>query len=347
MKKYLSIILICCMALSLLAGCGSSNASDSSAAGESPAAEAVPEKTFSFRMGHSQANDHPFNDTCEYFARLVNEKTDGAVNIDIFPNSQLGDEATMMESLSMGSLDFLMANGANTTAMVPELGMLGVCYLFDSKDHLVKVANDEDIFKMYTDIIDSKDLGIKLLNLMGNGTRNLYTNKPVEKLDDLKGMKIRVMPSAVDTLVWNTLGATATTVAFSEVYSALQTKLVDGAENTYSSYAASKHYEVAPYVTVTEHQWLVTELWASEKTLSQLPQEYTEAIYEAAKETASYSLEHQLELDSAYCEQLKNDGVTFIEIDTAPWKELILPLHEGIAENLGCSAILDRINELR
>lgn len=348
MKKAISILLIVCMALTLLVGCGTTAESTPAASDAAPAQDAAaPEKTYSFKMGHSQAVDHPFNDTCEYFAALVNEKTGGVVTIDIFPNSQLGDEATMMESLSMGSLDFLMANGANTAALVPELGLMGVCYLFDSEEHLVKVTEDEEIFSMFNSKIDEKGLGIKLLNLMGNGTRNLYTNAPVESLEDLKGMKIRVMPSAVDTLVWNTLGATATTVAFSEVYSALQTNLIDGAENTFSSYAASKHYEVAPYVTETHHQWLVTELWASEKALSQLPQEYVDAIYEAAQETASYSLQHQLEVDAAYCEQLKESGVTFIEVDIEPWKALILPLHEQIAADLGCTEILARINELR
>ena len=143
------------------------------------------------------------------------------------------------------TLDFLMANGANTAAIVPELGFLGVCYLFDDEEHIAHVADDEQIFDMYTEMIDAKNLNIKLLNLMGNGMRHLYTTTPVENLDDLKGMKIRVMPSAVDTEVWNTLGANATTVAFSEVYSALQTHMVDGAENTFSSYAASKHNEVA------------------------------------------------------------------------------------------------------
>jgi TRAP-type C4-dicarboxylate transport system substrate-binding protein len=195
--------------------------------------------------------------------------------------------------------------------------------------------------------VDSKNLNIKLLNLMGNGMRYLYTTKPVESLDDLKGLKIRVMPSAVDTEVWNTLGANATTVAFSEVYSALQTHMVDGAENTFSSYAASKHNEVAPYVTLTGHQWLVTELWASDQALQSLPEEYVSAIYEAAKETASYSLEHQLEVDDEYKKQLEENGTTFITVDIAPWRDKITPLHEGIAKDLNCTDILKRINELR
>lgn len=313
----------------------------------SATAYAAPAETYTFRMGHSQSPDHPFNDTCEYFAELVKEKTDGAVVIDIFPNSQLGDEATMLESLSMGTLDFLMANGANTAALVPELGFLGTCYLFDSTDHLVKVTEDEEINKIYSDIVASKNLGIDLLCLMGNGMRYLYTASPVTSLADLKGLKIRVMPSAVDNLVWNTLGATATTVAFSEVYSALQTHMVDGAENTFSSYAASKHYEVAPYLALTEHQWLVTELWASESTLSKLPEEYVAAIHEAAEETAVYSLQHQLEVDAAYRAELEEQGVTITEVDTQPWKDAVQPLHEDIAKDLGCSEVLARINALR
>lgn len=351
MKKLVALLLACSLLMTLAAGCGSNTNGSSSAGsagseGESTSGSGGGE-TYTFRMGHSQAPDHPFNDTCVYFADLVSEKTGGAVTIEIFPNSQLGDEATMLESLSMGTLDFLMANGANTAALMPELGLLGACYLFDSKDHLVKVTEDEEIFQMYEEMIAQKNLNIKLLNLMGNGMRYLYTTTPVESLDDLQGMKIRVMPSAADALVWNTLGATATTVAFSEVYSALQTHMVNGAENTFSSYAASKHNEVAPYVTLTEHQWLVTELWAADSTLEQLPEEYVQAIYEAAQETATYSLEHQLEVDDGYRAQLEEDGVTFIDIDVKPWKERVTPLHEEIAQELGCGEILARINELR
>lgn len=358
MKKMIAVLTISCLILGSLAGCSSNKNSSAQSEGTAQinetAEETVGEEskeetepTYVFRMGHSQAPDHPFNDTCEYFANLISERTNGDVQIDIFPNSQLGDEATMLESCSMGTLDFLMANGANTAAIVPELGFLGVCYLFDSVDHIKKVTDDEQIFNVYTDMIDEKNLNIKLLNLMGNGMRYLYTTKPVESLDDLKGMKIRVMPSAVDTEIWNALGANATTVAFSEVYSALQTNLVDGAENTFSSYAASKHNEVAPYVTLTEHQWLVTELWASEQAMSKLPQEYADVIYEAAKETAEYSLEHQLEVDDSYQTQLETEGVTFIPIDIDPWKAVVTPMHEKIAEDLGCSEILNRINELR
>lgn len=360
MKRTGSVFTMICVVVSLISGCSSGGGSvQTTAAGtSSSAAETVSETSsaaddekndakYTFRMGHSQAPDHPFHDTCEYFADLVSEKTNGNVRIDIFPNGQLGDEATMLESCSMGTLDFLMANGANTAALVPELGFMGVCYLFDNVEHIEKVADDQQIFDAYTEIVDSKNLNIKLLNIMGNGMRYLYTTKPVESLEDLKGMKIRVMPSAVDTEVWNTLGANATTVAFSEVYSALQTHMVDGAENTFSSYAASKHNEVAPYVTLTEHQWLVTELWASDQALSGLPEEYVEIIYEAARETASYSLEHQLEVDEEYRKQLEAEGVEFINIDVAPWRDKITPLHEGVAEELGCIDILTRIRELR
>ena len=357
MKKHL-VILMSGVVSMILFGCAAEQAPQTTEAAQTAAensgeaeanadADAAGDASYTFRMGHSQAPDHPFNDTCEYFANLVAEKTNGDVQIDIFPNGQLGDEATMLESCSMGTLDFLMANGANTAAIIPELGFLGVCYLFDDEEHIARAADDEQIFDMYTEMIDAKNLNIKLLNLMGNGMRHLYTTTPVENLDDLKGMKIRVMPSAVDTEVWNTLGANATTVAFSEVYSALQTHMVDGAENTFSSYAASKHNEVAPYVTMTEHQWLVTELWAAEQTLSGLPEEYVDAIYEAAKETGAYSLQYQLEIDAEYQAQLQEEGVTFIEIDIEPWKALITPLHEGIAADLGCTEILNRINELR
>lgn len=356
-KRWIAVFLVTAMAMGVT-GCNSHTYQKEEEETNLPAreekeeatgeqGEVTGEATYTLKAGHSQAADHPFHDTLVYFADLVKEKTGGAVVVEIYPNSQLGDEATMMESMSMGTLDILMANGANTAAYIPELSFLGTCYLFHDAEHMARMVGDETFFNLYGDMVEEKGLGFHLMTIMGNGARYLYTKEPVASLEDLKGMKIRIMPSSVDEMIWTALGAAPTIVAFSEVYTALQTGMVDGAENTMSSYAASMHYEQAPYVALTEHQWLATELYISDKCEKSLPEDYVAAIYEAARETAPYSLSHQLEVDAGYREMLEAEGVTFTEVDVQAFRELVVPLHDKIAADLGCEEILGRIRELQ
>ena len=375
MRKMTGLLMAGILVIGILSGCDSNKAARDAAGKTEPAGTEAPEPNsgqsketggqseadhsgkesaeqvkgavYQLKAGHSQAATHPFQGTLEHFAELVSEKTDGQVEVTIFPNSQLGDEQTMMDSLKMGTLDILLANASNTASHIPEMGMLNVCYLFEDEEHLQRVADDEQIYERYVKLVEDKGVGFSLMNIMGNGVRELYTARPVNSMEDLKGLKIRIMPSATDNEIWSSLGTTPTTVAFNEVYTALQTKMVDGAENTLSSYAASKHNEVAPYVTLTDHQWLMTQLWISDKTKEKLPEEMVTAIYEAAKETSAFALKLQLEVDGEYRKQLEADGVTFTQIDIQPMKDIIYPLQDKIAKELGTEDILDRIRELR
>ncbi len=326
MKKAMACVVVACMVL--LAG--------------SPALAA-----YKFKMGHSQAKDHAFQGIVEHFVQLVKEKSQGEIDIAIFPNSQLGDEQTMMDSLKIGTLDFLMANASNVASHVPEMGLISCCFLFDNKDHLARVSSDEAIFKRYSELVAHKKLGFTLLSMMGNGARHLYTIEPVENLEAIGKKKIRIMPSAIDNQMWAALGAVPTTVAFNEVYTALQTHMVDGAENTFSSYFASKHFEVARHLALTEHQWLMTQFWISDKTLAKLPDNLVKVVFEAARETAPWALEYQIRVDEGFRKELEASGkVTITAINRAPLKARIAPLQDQIARELGTEDILNRIREL-
>ena len=341
--SFVLLVLVLIVSGVVTAGCGSNDIDSEKEDGLSEAPEVI-----ALKAGHSQAPDHPFHGTLEHFAELVNEKTAGAVEITIFPNSQLGNEATMLDSVSMGTLDILMANPSNTASRVPELLLVNVCYLFEDQAHLERVVNDEKIFNDYAQIVKDKNQGITLLNIMGNGARHVYANRAIDSPEELKGLKIRVMPSDLDQRVWTAIGTSPDTVEFSEVYTALQTHMMDAAENTVSSYAASKHYEVAPHLILTDHQWLMTQLWASDKTLEKLPPEYADAIKEAAIETVPFAVELQVKTDADFLDKLVEEGkITVHEIDRAPLIECVRPLQDDVAEELGVKNILGRIRELR
>lgn len=358
MKKRIVWVLILSICLSLLAACGTAGTTAvattkattatagatavaaTTTAGGSAAAE------FKFKFGHDQPVEHAYHLTAVEFARLVKEKTKGRVSIEVFPAAQLGTEVNMLESLALGTLDFQISSTSNASTYVPELGQLSVCYLFNNSDHLKKAATDPQINQAYKDYTKNKKTGFELMTLQAGGCRQLYTTAPVADLAALNGMKIRVMPSPVESQVWSALGAKPTTVAFGEVYTALQTKLVQGAENTLSSYYSAKHYEVAKYLNESFHQWSFVCLWASDKTMAKLPADLQASVREAANEAATYGFKAQLDNDAKFKELLKKEGVTFTTIDIKPWAEKIKPIQDEIATKYNTKAILDRIRSL-
>ena len=308
---------------------------------------AVAADEFQLKFGHDQAPEHAYNLAATYFADKVKEKTNGKVTIKVFPNATLGAEGNMLDSLAMGTLDFSISSTSNASSHVPQFGMLSVSYLFDNKDQLAKVAVDPAIVKRYQDLVVDKKLGFQILTFMPNGLRNLYTTKPVKNVQDIQGMKVRVMPSPIESRVWSALGAKPTSVPFSDVYTALQTDLVAGAENTVSSYGQAKHNEVAKYYTLTGHQWLMTIIWASNKTMDKLPEEYRKAVRESSVEAAIYGFKKQLENDEKYTKELQAKGVIVGEVDRKPFAERIAALQDQIAKEIKTEEVLSRVRALK
>lgn len=302
---------------------------------------------FQLKFGHDQAPEHAYNLAATYFADKVKEKTNGKVSIKVFPNATLGKEGDMLDSLSMGTLDFSISSTSNASSHVPQFGMLSVSYLFDNKDQLGKAAVDPTIVKRYQDLVVNKKLGFQMLTLMPNGLRNLYTTKPVKSIQDIQGMKVRVMPSPIESQVWSALGTKPTSVPFSDVYTALQTDLVSGAENTVSSFGQAKHNEVAKYYTLTGHQWLMTIIWASNKTMDKLPEQFRKAVRESAVEAAMHGFKMQLENDDKYTKELQAKGVTVSEVDRKPFAERVVTLQDQIAKELKTEDILARVRALK
>jgi tripartite ATP-independent transporter DctP family solute receptor len=302
---------------------------------------------FVLKFGHDQASEHAYHQAAVWFAEEVNKRTDGRVKIDVFPNAQLGEESTMLDSLKMGTLDFCISSTSNASSHVPQMGLLSTSYLFNDADHLYKVATDPDIINKFDKLVSEKNLGFKLVTFLPNGLRSLYATREIKGIDDVQGMKVRVMSSPIETKVWAAIGSKPTTVPFNEVYTALQTNLVEGAENTPSSYLTAKHYEVAPYFIETGHEWLMSEVWISNKTWEKLPEDIRKIIMETGAEMARYGLDKQLENDAKAMEELTSKyGVKDIKVDVAPFRDRVKPLHEQIAKELGSEDVLARIQEL-
>lgn len=344
-RKIVTFGLVFTALLMVLAGCSSGSTDKTD--GQKSDGNKSDKPEFVFKFGHDQAPEHAYNEAAKYFAQKINEKTNGRVQIDVFPSAQLGEEVALMDGLRTGAIDFSISSTSNASSHVPEFGLMSVSYLFNDADHLYKVATDEQIVKRYVDMVEQKNPGFKLVTFLPNGQRNLYATKAIKSIDDVKGLKMRVMASPVEAKVWEAIGAKPTAIPFSDVYTSLQTNLIEAAENTASSFETSKHYEVTPYYMNTGHEWLMSEVWISSKTWEKIPQDIKDIIMETGAEMAKYGLDKQLELDQKSLDKMvKENNLTVIDLDVAPFREKVAPLQDSIAKDLKTEDVLSRIREL-
>ena len=341
-KKIKYIVMVIGLFLLIINLVGCSNASQ-----KTQTDKKASEPEFTLKFAHVEATSHAFQQTSEYFANEVNKRTNGRVKVSVFPNGQLGNEMAMLDSLRVGAIDFAIITTPNLTGHVPEMGILSVPYMYKDADHIYKVATDKVIFDKYSKLVQDKNLGFRLLTFLPNGLRNLYSTKQVNNINDLQGMKIRVMAAPIESEVWRTLGATPTTLPFGEVYTALQTNLVQGAENSASSYLSAKHSEVAKFYNKTAHEWNFCEIFVADKTWSKLPEDLKKIIMEVIASVPRYGLDMQLENDKKAIDELVSKfGVKVVDLDTAPFKAKIMPIQDRLAKELKEENTLARIREL-
>jgi tripartite ATP-independent transporter DctP family solute receptor len=302
---------------------------------------AVSAQDFRLRAGHDQPLGSMYDEGHQMFKKLVEERSKGRIRVDVFPAAQLGSEVAMVEGLRLGSIDVICANAPNAAAFIPELGLFSVAYLFKDLNHFERVVNDPKFTKQVEQIIASKNLGIKLMAFYAAGVRNIYSRKgSVGSPDDLKGVKIRVQNNPVEVKVWKTFGAIPTPMNFGEVYQALQSGVLDAAENGLAVIESNKHYEAAKYVSQTEHQRNLSALYINEKKLASLPPELQKIVLQAGKEAAVHERKKDAELVAAAAERLKSKGAVLTSPDKTRFIKLMAPIQDEVARELKATELL-------
>ena len=301
------------------------------------------------RLGHNQVEEHTYHVTAQYFADKVEEISGGDVQINIIPNGALGQEASLLQSVASGNLDMSISTAANASGFVPELGFLSVSYLFADGDHFTRTISDDDFNASLDSMIENRDPGFQRVATMTPGARSVYTTfGPVESLDDIEGEKIRVMSSPVESQVWSRLGALPVAIPFGDIYTGMQTGLIVAAENSPGSYALNKHNEVAPYFSVTEHQWPISLIFVSDAAWERLDEDQRAAVTEAGRVTAEFAATSTIESDNALLESMSvKYGVKVNRPDTAPFRERLLDFQDAKAEELDVIPVLERIRAMQ
>lgn len=300
------------------------------------------EPEFVFSYAENQTVDYPTTVAGQFFADLVEKRTNGRIRIIVYAESELGAENDVIRQMQYGGVDFARVSLSQLAGTVPEMSVLQMPYLYEDSRHMWRVLDGEigNTFLGYVE--DSSLVGLSWYDA---GARNFYSaTKPITCVEDMEGMRIRVQESELMADMVEALGAVALPVSYAEVYSSLEQGICDGAENNWPSYEAMRHYEVAPYFSVDEHNRVPEIQICSLHTWEKLSEEDRQIIKECAEESALYqrALWTQCELESRQL-ALEN-GVQEVLL-TPEEKQRFREKMMGIYEKY-CSEYMDIINQI-
>lgn len=296
------------------------------------------------KLGHGLDQNHPVHKAIMFMAQRVEEKSNGAVVVQVYPNGQLGSETESLEQLQRGALSMTKTSTGPLESFVPEMAIFGVPYAFRDEDHFWKVVNGKIGEEM---LASTTSHGLKALCYYDAGARSFYSvNQAINKPADLKGLKIRVQQSKTALDMARALGASPTPVDYGELYTALQSSMVDGAENNPPSFFFSRHFEVCKHYALNEHTRVPDILLISTKVWDRLSPEVQTWVQEAANESSDFQREiWQAETERVLAE-VQQEGVTITHPDQSKFAELVKPMHESLQGTV-VGDILQRIKEVR
>jgi tripartite ATP-independent transporter DctP family solute receptor len=258
-------------------------------------------------LGHGAAPGNPRHEASVKFAEILKARTQGRIEVQVAPSAQLGDDAAMVTALRTGALD-LSANSQGAVAnAVPEYAAFGMPFLFSSPAAAFELL-DGPLGKELAD--RSAEKGLVLLGTWDNGIRHMTNSKrPITRVDDMKGLKMRVPPDATLVDIMKSLGAEAQQIKFAELYVALQQGVVDGQENPLVNIHASKLYEVQKHLALTNHQFQMTPFVMSKRSWDRLSDADRKAVQEAAAEATALQRRLSQQADERLLADLKGKGV--------------------------------------
>jgi len=296
------------------------------------------------KLAHGLDPSHPVHQAMVYMAQRCKEISNGDLTIEIYPSGQLGSEQQCVELLQIGSLAITKVSAAVMESFVEDFKVLGLPYVFRSREHSFKVL-DGEIGKEL--LRSTEPYWIRGLCFYDAGSRSFYTiDKPVYSPDDLKGLKIRVMKSITAMEMVKALGGSPTPISWGELYTALQSGVVDGAENNPPSFYTSHHYEVCKYYSLNEHTTVPDVLIVSMKVWNKLSDKEKEWLQQAAEESVPVERKLWAESEKESLEAVEEAGVTIIHPDKKPFADKVAPLLDSYKKNAKLYDLITRIREV-
>jgi len=289
-----------------------------------------------YRFAYDQPRNTGYSVAGDLFAGKLKELSKGTMVVDQYPGAQLGQEPQLLQLVKAGDIDFAIISSANTATISPQAGVMSLHFLFRNEAHVIKALADPKVFEAIKTMIDDTAQGLHVIGTGSQGVRHIYSKKEIHKVDDLKGMKIRVQATATEDAMFPAYGAQTVHMPFGSVYTSLQTGVVDAAENSINVYLVNKHYEVAPVLSLTEHEANNALVFISDKLWQSLSAEQRQWVLESAAEVSTKEPAKAFELERTAATKLKSLGVKVVEdVDKPSFTAIADPYLDKLAQQLG------------
>ncbi|PWS38510.1 C4-dicarboxylate ABC transporter [Falsiroseomonas bella] len=305
----------------------------------------TPGQAQEWRGWNIHAADYPNGRGMDRFGELVMQRTNNRIRMRTYHSAQLGQQDEAIQQMRLGSIDFANFNLSPFNNLAPSTQVVTLPFLFRNVEHMQRAIDGvagEEIAK------DLEQIGIIALAWYDAGARSLYTVRPVRTPADVRGMKIRVQTSDLWIDLMRAMGANPTPLPFGEVFTSLQSGVIDGAENNWPSYESTRHFEVARFYTTTEHSNVPEVLAVGVQRWRRLNEQERNILRDAARESAAFQRQLWAEREQVSRRRVEAAGVTVIEItDRSPWAQLMEPVYQKYTgNNPRLSGMVQRIREL-
>jgi tripartite ATP-independent transporter DctP family solute receptor len=292
--------------------------------------------------------DHAFTKALREFERVASECSKGSLEFELHLNSELGLEKDYFENMSQGiAVDYAIVSPSHMSTFSQMAPLMDMPFLFRDLAHWNKVMEQDALKPLADDVMEKAD--VRLIGYAGGGTRNLIVNKPITNTDELAGLPMRVMGAPIQTRIFEAIGAAPSVIAYDEVYNAIQTGVIDAAENEAAGLEQMKFYEVGPEIALTQHAITVRPIGFSNKTFERLTPEEQQCVVDAGKAGGTLGRELESSQDQAKLDAMEQAGLLNTHKFTERDKLLALaePVKRAYAEELGAIEVLEAIEAVK
>ncbi|THD75406.1 MAG: TRAP transporter substrate-binding protein [Bradyrhizobium sp.] len=298
-----------------------------------------------YRFAYDQPKTTGYGILGDIFSDKLKELSKGTMLIEQYPGAQLGQEPQVLQLVKAGDVEFCISSSANAATLSPQAGVMSMHFLFRSEAHLVKAIADPRVSAEVKAMIADTVQGARVIALSTLGLRSMYSKREIKKVDDMKGLKVRVQATPTEDTMFPAYGAQVVHMPFGSVYTSLQTGVVDVAENGVNVYLANKHYEVAPVLSMTEHEANNSLVWVSDKLWNSLTPEQQGWVQAAADEVNKNQPAKAIELEHQSQDKLKAMGVKVVtDVDKSGFIKVADPYLDKLSKELGPHA--EKIKDL-
>ena len=289
-----------------------------------------------YRFAYDQPKTTGYGILGDIFSDKLKALSKGTMLIDQYPGAQLGQEPQVLQLVKSGDVEFCISSSANAATLSPQAGVMSMHFLFRSEAHLIKALADPEVSKAVKAMIAETVQGARVVALATLGLRSMYSKRDIKNVGDMKGLKVRVQATPTEDTMFPAYGAQIVHMPFGSVYTSLQTGVVDVAENGVNVYLANKHYEVAPVLSMTEHEANNSLVWVSDKVWNSLTPEQQGWMQGAADEVNKTQPAKAIELEHQSQDKLKAIGVKVLtEVDKSGFVAIADPYLDKLAKELG------------